>query len=83
MRAFISHCGQNSANEAARAGVPILGLPLFNDQLMNAITLRHKGMARILDARSIRNANDEAASDQIADALNDVSQISVVNIKFI
>ena len=50
---------------------------------MNAITLRHKGMARILDARSIRNANDEAASDQIADALNDVSQISVVNIKFI
>ena len=68
--AFISHCGQNSATEAARIGVPVVAIPLFADQLVNAITLRHKGVAKILD---IKNLYGESGANLLADALNTVS----------
>lgn len=33
---FITHCGMNSVNEAMSFGVPMLAMPIINDQIANA-----------------------------------------------
>ncbi len=33
---FITHCGMNSVNEAMSFGVPMLAMPVINDQIANA-----------------------------------------------
>ncbi|XP_072110905.1 UDP-glucuronosyltransferase 3A1-like [Mobula birostris] len=45
VRAFISHGGINSLHQAVYHGVPVLGMPLFFDQMDNIIRLMSKGMA--------------------------------------
>uniref|UniRef100_UPI00398E5D5C UDP-glucuronosyltransferase 3A1-like isoform X1 n=2 Tax=Pristiophorus japonicus TaxID=55135 RepID=UPI00398E5D5C len=45
VRAFISHGGINSLHQAVYHGVPVLGLPLFYDQMDNIVRLESKGIA--------------------------------------
>uniref|UniRef100_A0A915DLM2 glucuronosyltransferase n=1 Tax=Ditylenchus dipsaci TaxID=166011 RepID=A0A915DLM2_9BILA len=54
--AFMTHCGMNSMNEAALAGVPIIALPLFGDQLHNAALMVERGVAEYIN---ILEAEDE------------------------
>jgi UDP:flavonoid glycosyltransferase YjiC (YdhE family) len=61
LRAFISHCGQNSLSEAARAGVPVIGIPLFGDQTYNSLVAVQRGMATQLDVGQLNGPNAEAA----------------------
>ncbi|KAL3071096.1 hypothetical protein niasHS_015838 [Heterodera schachtii] len=51
--AFVTHCGQNSLAEAAKIGVPIVAIPLFADQLYNAVLAKHRGMAVHVDIRQL------------------------------
>ncbi|KAL3105299.1 hypothetical protein niasHT_029758 [Heterodera trifolii] len=51
--AFVTHCGQNSLAEAAKFGVPIVAIPLFADQLYNAVLAKHRGMAVHVDIRQL------------------------------
>ncbi|KAI3410480.1 hypothetical protein GPALN_004581 [Globodera pallida] len=53
LRAFITHCGQNSLSEAAKFGVPIVAIPLFADQLYNAVVAKQRGMAVHVDIRQL------------------------------
>uniref|UniRef100_A0A183BM23 glucuronosyltransferase n=1 Tax=Globodera pallida TaxID=36090 RepID=A0A183BM23_GLOPA len=78
VRAFVSHCGLNSVSEAARSGVPILAIPLFGDQLYNAILARMKGIAVQLHVGHI---NVQGAEQLIWDGLDRsiISQFNVIN----
>ena len=49
MRAFVSHGGLNSITESVHAGVPIICVPLFGDQMRNAKMVEKRGVGIILD----------------------------------
>ena len=59
LRVFITHCGQNSLSEASRAGIPVLGIPLFADQLYNAVLAEHKGMGLHVDVNTLNGPGGE------------------------
>ncbi|KAI1731325.1 UDP-glucoronosyl and UDP-glucosyl transferase domain-containing protein [Ditylenchus destructor] len=67
-RAFVTHCGWNSMNEAARAGVPTVGIPLFGDQLYNAAVMHHKRVGVYVDIQTV----GPTAGGVIIDALHKV-----------
>lgn len=52
-QAFISHCGLNSASEAMLFGVPVVALPIANDQPAVARQLQSLGAAIELDSNKI------------------------------
>lgn len=57
--AFVSHCGMFGVSEAIYHRVPIVGVPIFGDQVDNAKRLEDSGLGvRILD-------KDHATADYI------------------
>eukprot|EP01094_Clydonella_sp_ATCC50884_P008093 TRINITY_DN1738_c3_g1_i3.p1 TRINITY_DN1738_c3_g1~~TRINITY_DN1738_c3_g1_i3.p1 ORF type:complete len:600 (+),score=192.62 TRINITY_DN1738_c3_g1_i3:148-1947(+) len=49
LRAFVSHCGQNSMLEAIASEVPLLGIGFMGDQPMNAARMDDAGAGIALD----------------------------------
>uniref|UniRef100_A0A915MRP2 UDP-glucuronosyltransferase n=1 Tax=Meloidogyne javanica TaxID=6303 RepID=A0A915MRP2_MELJA len=60
LRAFISHCGQNSLTESVIAGVPVIGLPLFADQFYNADVAQKLGFGLQIDVNDLNGPNSES-----------------------
>uniref|UniRef100_A0A915DNA3 UDP-glucuronosyltransferase n=1 Tax=Ditylenchus dipsaci TaxID=166011 RepID=A0A915DNA3_9BILA len=44
VKAFMTHCGLNSMHEAILSAVPMIGSPLFGDQLYNVALMVNKGI---------------------------------------
>jgi len=59
LKAFITHCGQNSLTESVYAGVPIIGLPLFGDQFYNADVAVTHGIGLQIDVNELNGPNAE------------------------
>ncbi|CAD5228235.1 unnamed protein product [Bursaphelenchus xylophilus] len=64
-KAFITHCGLNSLNEAAFAGVPMLSIPLFGDQTFNTAVVKHIGVGVALSKLGL-------TKESIVEALREV-----------
>lgn len=78
-RLFISHCGLSGVIEAKYYGVPILGIPVYGDQLKNAKAIASEGWALELpysnvDANSLSSAIDELLTNETY--TNKVKQLS-------
>jgi len=49
IRAFVSHVGHNSLYESAYYGVPVVAVPLFADQFLNAKKAEQFGLGIVVD----------------------------------
>ncbi|XP_062054759.1 UDP-glucuronosyltransferase 2B13-like [Lepus europaeus] len=56
-KAFITHGGANGVFEAIYHGIPMVGLPLFGDQLDNIVYMKAKGAAVKLDLKTMSSAD--------------------------
>ncbi|CAJ0937130.1 unnamed protein product, partial [Mesorhabditis belari] len=63
--AFISHMGLNSYLEASYAGVPTISIPIFADQVYNALNAQEKGI-------SVTIRKTEVTEETIKEALTKV-----------
>lgn len=63
--AFITHGGWNSIMEGARAGVPMIVIPLFGDQFGNQKRVEQRGIGFGLDKFSLTEQNIYDALDKI------------------
>ncbi len=62
---FVTHAGFNSVNEALYFGVPMLALPLVNDQPMVAKRITSLGVGRTADMKEINAQNLKEMIDLI------------------
>ena len=62
---FISHCGSNGLQESLTAGVPIVGFPIFADQLNSAGKVVRKGFGLKLELKSFSVQELVAAIDEV------------------
>ncbi|XP_062054756.1 UDP-glucuronosyltransferase 2B13 [Lepus europaeus] len=56
-KAFITHGGANGVFEAIYHGIPMVGIPLFGDQLDNIVYMKAKGAAVKLDLKTMSSAD--------------------------
>jgi UDP:flavonoid glycosyltransferase YjiC (YdhE family) len=68
VKAFVSHCGINSAQESLAAGTPIVGIPMLADQFDMAMRLKDAGVGLAVNkmtfsASDLRLAIERVLSD--------------------
>jgi len=65
IRAFITHCGGGSTEEAIYHGTPLLGLPMFADQTMNAQKAKRFGFLKLLEWNDVTEEALEASLKEL------------------
>ncbi|KHJ97800.1 hypothetical protein OESDEN_02212 [Oesophagostomum dentatum] len=65
MLAFITHGGMGGVFESAYAGVPVITIPLFADQLRNARMLEYRGVGLVID-------KDEVTEKRLINSIKEV-----------
>lgn len=65
---FIAHGGLLGTQEAVACGVPMLTVPLFADQALNARAMSDRGVARALPLAQV---NEHSWRDALTDLLTD------------
>uniref|UniRef100_A0A0E0LAK1 Glycosyltransferase n=1 Tax=Oryza punctata TaxID=4537 RepID=A0A0E0LAK1_ORYPU len=64
---FVSHCGWNSVMEAAASGVPVLALPRFGDQRVNAGVVARAGLGVWVDSWSWEGEAGVISAEEISE----------------
>ncbi|XP_077289976.1 uncharacterized protein LOC143913834 [Arctopsyche grandis] len=65
VKLFISHGGFLSCTEASHFGVPLLAIPIFGDQSINAMALVRRGHGVVLDYMNITDVSFKWALDEV------------------
>ncbi|KAI1707505.1 UDP-glucoronosyl and UDP-glucosyl transferase domain-containing protein [Ditylenchus destructor] len=71
IRAFITHCGLNSMNEATLAAVPTVGVPLLGDQPLNAAVMNHHRVGVYVDVTKVVPTKGAVVSEALQKVLQD------------
>ncbi|MFW5418104.1 glycosyl transferase [Nocardiopsis sp. CNT-189] len=69
--AFVTHAGMGGAGEGLYCGVPMIAVPQFGDQFVNADTLQAHGVARRIDTA-------EAGAERLRAALEELTSSPAV-----
>ena len=77
VKLFITHGGLLSTTETIYHGVPILAIPVFGDQKLNAKAAVNNGFGRMLPYNDI---TEESLTQNIQEILNDPKYDSLMNI---
>ncbi|KAK6751119.1 hypothetical protein RB195_002848 [Necator americanus] len=64
-KAFITHGGYNSVQEAILTGIPLIAIPLFGDQLKNSRLIEHHGIGVILQKAEISTQTVIGAIEEV------------------
>lgn len=72
VKLFISHCGLIGMIESVYFGKPIVCIPVFLDQAMNAALAKNNGIATVLD---FKNLNEDSFRSAIFEILDDKRQV--------
>ncbi|RCN29627.1 UDP-glucoronosyl and UDP-glucosyl transferase [Ancylostoma caninum] len=67
MLAFITHGGMGGVFESAYAGVPVITIPLFADQLRNARMMEYRRVGVVVD-------KDDVTEDRLISAIEEILQ---------
>lgn len=70
-RLFVTHCGNNGQYEALYHAVPMIGMPLWGDQVHNAHRMLVKGFGLNIDAKTF-------TSRQLAEIIQRVAQDDIM-----
>lgn len=65
VRVFLAHGGFHGLTEAIHHGVPVVGIPLFGDQITNLQMLRTAGAAEVLSLDPFHPKDFEAALTKV------------------
>ncbi|XP_021966720.1 UDP-glucuronosyltransferase 2B14 [Folsomia candida] len=65
IRLFITHCGAGGIEEAIFHGVPLIGIPFFGDQPLNALTAERQGFLVRLEWKDV-------TEERLIEAINEV-----------
>ncbi|XP_065202682.1 UDP-glycosyltransferase UGT5-like [Planococcus citri] len=82
VKLFMSHGGLLGLNEAIYAGVPILGIPIFADQLTNVNHLKNLGAAEVLDYNEITEENVLKKIYQILDNISYEENAKLISTRY-
>ncbi|ELU07573.1 hypothetical protein CAPTEDRAFT_57169, partial [Capitella teleta] len=52
--AYVSHCGNNGQFEALYHGVPVICLPVYDDQFYNGLQVEYKGLGITMNFRTFK-----------------------------
>lgn len=64
-RVFVTHGGLMGTQEASYYGVPMIGMPVFGDQIKNINTLVEKNVAVLVDIDDITEHSMDAALNAV------------------
>jgi len=53
VRLFITHGGLLSTQETVSRGVPVVGIPIYGDQMLNVVRIVSAGLGVLLEFRNI------------------------------
>lgn len=65
---FVSHCGWNSVMEAMKLGVPIIAVPVVNDQPVNARVVENVGIG----VEVVKDEGGRIQREKLAKAIKEV-----------
>ncbi|KAK6029806.1 glycosyltransferase family 28 protein [Ostertagia ostertagi] len=78
LSAFITHAGMNSILEATFSGKPLVVVPLFGDQYINARNVQRRGTAVMIDRNELNKETLTAAIREVLSANSDAHRAATV-----
>uniref|UniRef100_A0A6M2DWR1 UDP-glucuronosyltransferase n=1 Tax=Xenopsylla cheopis TaxID=163159 RepID=A0A6M2DWR1_XENCH len=79
IKVFVTHGGLLGTMEAVHCGVPMIGVPMFGDQMTNIKNYVRKGIARIVYVHEIKQKFEKSLKDVLQDVGFKQNAIKVSN----